>query len=286
MKIIDLKQGSDEWKAFRRSKIGASMAGTIMGVNPWETKLDLWESIINGDEKVPTEAMIRGSQLESKARDEFNSLFRAEHQFHPIVVQHDQYDWLIASLDGWNGEECVEIKCPGEKTHNIALSNKIPDYYYPQLQHQMMVTDTKVCTYLSYDGSNAVCVFCSKDDAYCEKLFRAEKEFYQSLIDFKPPKESDQDRIEMVDKELVEKTNNLTTLQAIIDQAQEEYDEIKAQIVAKVAHPRVRIGNMNISKIIRKGAIEYDKIEALKGVDLEQYRKKPIESWRITVNEN
>lgn len=287
MKIIDLVQGSTEWKEFRRFRIGASMAATILGINPWETQLQLWENIINGNEKIATEAMQRGSQMESLALKDFNNSIqnKEDKPMVPTVVQSDDYDWLIASLDGFDGTLSVEIKC-GEATYEEAIRGKIPDYYFAQLQHQMMVLNTNSCHYYAFDGKVGIPFVVERDDAYCEKLLKAEREFYQSLLDFNPPKESEKDRMEITDQELVEKTNNLTKLQAIIDQSQAEYDEIKAQILSKITHPRVKIGKMNISKVIRKGAVQYDKIEVLKGLNLDEYRKKSIETWRVTINES
>jgi hypothetical protein len=42
---------------------------------------------------------------------------------------------------------------------------------------------------------------------------------------------------------------------------------------------------VKIQKVTRRGNIKYDQIEALQGLDLEQYRDMPSESWRVTVDE-
>ena len=38
-------------------------------------------------------------------------------------------------------------------------------------------------------------------------------------------------------------------------------------------------------KIMRKGSVQYSNIPELQGVDLDQYRDMPTESWRITLDE-
>jgi hypothetical protein len=40
---------------------------------------------------------------------------------------------------------------------------------------------------------------------------------------------------------------------------------------------------IRLSKIPRKGAVDYSQIECLKELDLEPYRKKSIEYWKIGV---
>lgn len=41
-------------------------------------------------------------------------------------------------------------------------------------------------------------------------------------------------------------------------------------------------GSFLYAKIMRKGSIDYSMIEELHGVDLEVYRKKSVESWKLS----
>jgi len=43
-----------------------------------------------------------------------------------------------------------------------------------------------------------------------------------------------------------------------------------------------RGGGIKLSKVVSKGTIDYKAIPELAGVDLEKYRKKPTECWKIT----
>ena len=43
-----------------------------------------------------------------------------------------------------------------------------------------------------------------------------------------------------------------------------------------------RCGGVSISKVVRKGAIDYSKVPQLVGLDLSEFRKNNIESWRIS----
>jgi len=184
-----LIQGSSEWKEFRRETIGASDAPIILGISPWKTPLELWEEKMgfrSGDE--PSWAMLRGIELEDTARQAFEEMTKI--YVFPRVIHHSEYQWMIASLDGIDIEakNIVEIKCPGKKDHAIAKEGKIPEKYYPQLQHQMEVCKLTEAYYFSYDGENGVLLTIKRDQAFIDKMLEKEKEFWNCMKNFIPPK--------------------------------------------------------------------------------------------------
>jgi hypothetical protein len=68
----------------------------------------------------------------------------------------------------------------------------------------------------------------------------------------------------------------------LIDELEMECQDIKDYLTTEIDHPRSIIGDMKIQRITRRGSIEYDKIPELQNLDLEIYRKKPIDTWRFT----
>lgn len=282
MKIINISQNTPEWKEFRKMKIGSSMASAIMDMNPWQSPLQLWESIINGEEKIPNASMIRGSQLESSARDWVNRTMNST--FKPIVCQYDEYAWLIASLDGWNGKQVLEIKCPGSKDHVVALGGKIPEHYKPQLQHQLMVTDAQSGYYCSFDGTEGMMIPFERDESFIETLLDAEVAFYESLIQFIPPEPTERDIVEIQDPILIHKATNYAKILEQIELLEGDLELLKKDLIKGAGSPRAKIANLKLTKVVRKGAVNYEAIPQLQGVNLDAYRKKPVESWRITTD--
>jgi len=141
VKIVDIKQNTDEWLAWRRNMIGASESPIIMGVSKWCTPWQLYMRKLGLiPEQADNEAMARGRAYESEALKDFNKQFGFDCV--PVVMVHDEYPWMIASLDGWDAERriAVEIKCPGKEDHECAISGLVPIHYVPQLQHQLSVT--------------------------------------------------------------------------------------------------------------------------------------------------
>lgn len=290
-KIIDLEQGTPEWKEWRRWKIGASMAPVIMGVSPFQTKMQLWESIVFGEDKEANFAMKRGTRMEEKARQWINNRKMIGSPYQPKCLQHDAIPWMIASMDGmaltWLSgveiKEICEIKCPGAEAHLMALSGKVPDYYMPQLQHQMVVADLEEILYVSFDGEEGIEIVVPRDDEYITKqLMPQEAAFYQSLLDFAPPEMSDKDVEQIDDPEAIAVAFEYKRCLDKLAFLEKDAKNLKEKLISYAKHSRVSIGDLKLTKVIRKGSIQYDKIQELSRVDLEKYRKEPVVSWRIT----
>ena len=100
----------------------------------------------------------------------------------------------MASLDGWNAENrlLLEIKVGNAKDH---AAGKVPEKYFPQLQHQMWVTDTKTAYYASYLLGKGVedthgdlkIITIDRDDSWLERYIPVAEDFYECLVNNKPP---------------------------------------------------------------------------------------------------
>jgi putative phage-type endonuclease len=294
--IIDLEQGSQAWLDFRKYKIGASIASVIMGISPFQTPLQLWEEIMLDQAKPKNEAMKRGNRLEPKARQWFNTAYNTSYR--PAVVQSIEHPDLIASLDGYieteEGPQILEIKCPGREAHEMAINYQIPEYYYPQLQHQMYVCGAKKVNYLSYSEdfvsiredfvSIGVVLECERDEDYIQKMVKKELEFLKSLTYFQPPEPTKNDWKELSTNKAVELARERTELKNQITKMQNKLQGIDDEIISILDHPRTKIDELKIQKVVRKGNIDYPRIldEFNLNPIAEKYRKAPSESWRFT----
>lgn len=164
MKIINLEQGSHEWKQWRRNGLGGSDIANLMGLSPFEdaTPEFLFREKVEGLERDTNFSMRRGTSLEPVARRSLEKMLGASYT--PICVEHDKQPWMKASLDGCNFDnfrsEIVEIKCPKYTVHDYVLSGLCPDYYAVQCQWQLLVTGAEVCIFASYNNGQK---FAAKD---------------------------------------------------------------------------------------------------------------------------
>jgi len=179
---IQLEQGSQQWLDFRKKGVGASDAIIIAGLSPWRTREQLLLEKRGLIEPQPVNSsMNRGMMLEPKARrcaeEMFETLFLPEVRISPV------YPWCYASLDGIciDNKILLEIKCTSKKNHALAKEGKIPEYYKPQLQHQMYVCGFDKCHYFSFDGEEGVIVIEHRDQEYIDNLVELEKKFYEEM---------------------------------------------------------------------------------------------------------
>lgn len=180
MKYIAHEQGSAAWHAWRATGIGASDAAAILGISPWKTRAVLLAEMIGlAVPDAPNYAMRRGTRREDEARRVYEQMFDMSVQ--PACGQHDEHDWIRASLDGITFDESLilEIKWPNAKAHELALEGYVPDYYWPQIQQQLLVTGAAVCHYWSCSDTARF----DLDQRYALVEVRPDGEYAKFLID-------------------------------------------------------------------------------------------------------
>jgi putative phage-type endonuclease len=142
-----------EWLKARKSYIGGSDAAAILGLSPYMSNVDLWE--IKTGRKKPKDlsdnAIVQfGHDAEPLIRELFKLDFPTLKVFYleNNMFVNDDFPWAHASLDGWledtetSKKGILEIKTASITSHAQAQKwkNKIPDNYYCQVLHYLMVT--------------------------------------------------------------------------------------------------------------------------------------------------
>ena len=183
---IDSKQGSEKWKALRRTKITASDASIILGVNPFKKPWQLFDEKIGFGFEIENDKMKAGSALEPLARLKY--IERTGRDDSPEVWVSGEYPWMMASLDGIteDGLNLVEIKC-GARSYKQAEDGLIPEYYLAQCQHQMYVCGIEIMDYWAFNGTDGILIEVVRDEKFIENMIIQEKQFYDDLINLRPP---------------------------------------------------------------------------------------------------
>ena len=161
MQEIDLVQGSPAWLEWRKGvdlidgpRITATAASVCGGLNPFQTAHELWqEMLLRRPRQAVNPAMLRGQRMEPLARAAYMKFIGEDYE--PICIQSKPYPWIAASLDGVDTFRTrgVEIKCPmSSATHDMAMLGQVPDYYYDQIQWQLLASDGQIqeIDYFSY----------------------------------------------------------------------------------------------------------------------------------------
>jgi putative phage-type endonuclease len=268
----------------RRATIGSSDAPCIMGISPYKSAYQLWEEKVFGKEQSTNPAMKRGNDLEPQARAWFEKKIGLD--LPPACLIHPNYSWMSANLDGYNEKKKVlaEIKCTSKANHELAKEGKIPDYYYPQVQHQLEVTGLDNMYYIHFDGYEGEVVEIARDDKYINNLVKEEKKFWDCVLNLEPPELGDLDWINMEnDEDWKERALRFKEVDHLLTELEEERDFLRAEFVLFSKGRNAQGCGIKLTKSMTKGAVEYGKIPELENVDLEKYRKASYIKWRTTV---
>jgi len=284
---IAIKQGTDAWADFRAKGIGASDAPAVLGECDFKTRFQLWELKTGKREPEATNyAMQRGIDAERKIRALYE--LRTGIDAEPLLGEHQDYDFMRASFDGFNKEEniIIEFKYPSKEKHLLATRGIVPLTYKAQLQHQLFVSGAKRVDYVSYDGKDIVIVPVEPNLEYMKRLLDECAAFWALVLSDTPPDLSDKDYKTIKDKKAVNLAKLFETVKSNIDSNKKDLERIKEELFKLAKSERFICGPIRAMIKYRRGAVDYKKIPILKGVDLEPYRKKGTVYKEITVKKN
>lgn len=279
-RLIDVEQGSEEWKALRNRSVTASDAASCLGIGfdslytRWEQKMGLSSTKMNY-------AMSEGVRLEPIARDNLEQHFGFA--LESPVYRHNDIDYMIASLDAYKAKEhcLIEIKC-GPGSFAKAQQGFIPDYYKSQCQHQLEVMELDKMHYYCFNGEKGILLDVYRDTPYIKRLLEEEKKFWDCIDNFLPPEMKDNDYVKILTEDAYSLSDALELVKTKIDQLTRQEKELRAKILDMANGKSAYVGNQRVTKVISQGHVDYDSIPELANVDRNKYRKAPSTSFRIT----
>ncbi len=183
-----------QWHLDRQNGIGGSDASTVLGINPWKSRLQLYHEKV--DKIIPQDnnniRLKLGNILEPLIAEEYTRKTGRILETRPQKA-HPQYPFMLANIDReilyseTTPRGILEMKTRGAFID--WEGNEIPPYYISQMQHYMAV-------YGCIHGSFAVLDFnkfevtitdIERDDIFIEKLIEEEKKFWKLVTDKTQP---------------------------------------------------------------------------------------------------
>ena len=162
LEIPQYEQRSPEWFEQRKDKLTSSDAGTVLGLNPYSSyKEVLFDKCGIHKEFKGNVATLHGQKYEDEAIDKYCLMFdKTNYNFGMIgygdVHTDNKYNWLGGSPDGIvqdnedpDGQEPIllEVKCPYRRK---IIPGICPQYYYPQVQLNLFITDLNCADFIEY----------------------------------------------------------------------------------------------------------------------------------------
>lgn len=107
--------------------------------------------------------------------------------------------------------------------------------------------------------------------------------FQVYLDEDRPPPLVDSDTVLRKDLVWTEAAQAYVLAKAAAQVADEGLDRAKGALVALAKHPREQGAGVSVTRFWKSGAVDYKKVPALAGIDLENYRGKAREEVRVSI---
>lgn len=227
--LLPMRSNSSEWYEQRRSLIGASEIGTVLGVNPFETRYGLWLRKTNqAPDVVSTFRMEAGHYMEDgiagMAHFHMGNLLTM-YEDAGIRVHHNM-PYLSCTLDRWGNAShdtdtsvryILDCKNAGVNTYKkIKPANTPPLYYWLQIQQQLMVTNRSIGPHHGYlafwAGGQMLKIYYIEHSVLAQNIIaEAAQEFHSAITTNTAPMERYAQALLKNDVQILEEEAKLTS---------------------------------------------------------------------------
>lgn len=195
-------QGMDraDWLAIRKQGIGGSDAAAAVGLNPYQSALELWMRKTGRDGLLPSpdpddirSPLYWGTLLEPKVAEAYAQVTGNKVRRVHAVLQHPDADkdWMLANLDysvvGNPAVQILECKTAGRNGAHL-WDEGVPEYVQCQVQHQLAVTGKSAADVaVLICGQELQIHRIERDEAVIERLIALERAFWKRVVQDIPP---------------------------------------------------------------------------------------------------
>lgn len=188
----------DDWLEVRRTGIGSSDAAAAIGLNPYQSQLELWMQKTGKGDLLPvfdpnddTSPMFWGTMLEPIVAAHYTKRTGNKVRRVNAVLQHSEHPWMLANVDrevvGAGDVQILECKTAG--IHGARLwRDGVPEYVQLQVMHQLAVTGHRAADVAVLVGGQELRIFrIERDEALIARLIEMEHAFWQMVESKTPP---------------------------------------------------------------------------------------------------
>lgn len=182
----------DDWLEIRRTGIGSSDAAAAIGLNPYQSQLELWMQKAGKGALLPavapsddTSPMFWGTLLEPIVAAHYTRRTGKKVRKVNAVLQHPEHSWMLANVDrevvGADDVQILECKTAG--IHGARLwRDGVPEYVQLQVMHQLAVTGHRAADVAVLIGGQELRIFrIERDETLMARLIALEKQFWDMV---------------------------------------------------------------------------------------------------------
>lgn len=187
----------DEWQQWRRTvnTIGGSDAAAVVGLSPYKSPYSLWAEktgAMEPEDISEKEAVRLGNDLEDYVAQRWSEATGKKVRRERAIITNPDFPFAHANIDrAVVGEQDAGLECKTTSsfdTIRLLRDGEIPDTWYCQCQHYMMITGSKHWYLAAVAfGAGFFRFEIPRNDAEIQALLAAEEQFYQMVISRIPP---------------------------------------------------------------------------------------------------
>lgn len=177
----------EEWLQERMTGIGGSDVGTILGVNKWKSKTQLFFEKTNPEmiQEISNDAIHFGNVLEDVVAEEFAARTGKKVRRDNRMLRHPDHHFMMANLDRVVVGEKALLECKTTSQYNAEQweDDNVPAQYLCQIQHYMAVTGfEKAYIAVLIGGQSFIWKEIERDDELIQIIIDAEKDFWENNV--------------------------------------------------------------------------------------------------------
>ena len=232
LRLVSTKgMNREQWLKVRKQGIGASDAAAAVGLNPYQSPLELWMIKTGRDGLLPAPdpddthtPLYWGNLLEPKVAEAYAKATGNKVRRVNAVLQHPDADkpWMLANLDysvvGNPEVQILECKTTGLNGARL-WADGVPEYIQCQVQHQLAVTGKQAADVaVLICGQELQVHRIERDEAVIKQLIELERAFWHLVETDTPPDADGSDSADQALRALYPRDNG-ETLDLIEDTA-------------------------------------------------------------------
>jgi len=201
LRLVSTKgMNREQWLKVRKQGIGASDAAAAVGLNPYQSPLELWMIKTCRDGLLPAPdpddihtPLYWGNLLEPKVAEAYAKATGNKVRRVNAVLQHPDADkpWMLANLDysvvGNPEVQILECKTTGLNGARL-WADGVPEYIQCQVQHQLAVTGKQAADVaVLICGQELQVHRIERDEAVIKQLIELERAFWHQVETDTPP---------------------------------------------------------------------------------------------------
>ena len=188
----------EDWLSVRKTGIGSSDAAASVGLNPYQSQLELWLMKTGRDENLPkvdpndeTSPMYWGTLLEPIVAAHYVKRTGLKVRRINAVLQHPTVPWMLANIDrevlGSTDVSILECKTAGINGARL-WKDGVPEYVVLQVQHQLAVTGKQAADVAVLLGGQDLQIHrVNRDEGLIAHLMQLEARFCAYVQSDTPP---------------------------------------------------------------------------------------------------